>query len=90
MHLAEVIDQIDSSGLYARGIHHVHSPEVVTKAELLEILDAVYGLDLKIQSVDATTACDRSMSSVLPLSATVATKPIRRQVEEMRAFFEAD
>ncbi len=90
VHLAEVIDHIDSSGLYARGIHHIHSPDVVTKAELLEILDAVYGLDLTIQSVDAATACDRSMSSVLPLSATVATKPIRRQVEEMRAFFATD
>ena len=90
VHLAEVIDHIDSAELYAHGIHHIHSPDVVTKAELLEILDAVYGLDLTIRSVDAATACDRSMSSVLPLSATVATKPIRRQVEEMRAFFEAD
>ena len=85
-----MIDRIESDELYARGIHHVHSPDVVNKAELLEILDAVYGLDLTIRPVEAPNACDRSMSSVLPLSAAVANKPIRRQVEEMRAFFEAD
>jgi dTDP-4-dehydrorhamnose reductase len=90
VHLAEVIETIESQGLYARGVHHVHSPDVVTKAELLEILDAVYGLGLKVEQVDAPTACDRSMSSVLPLSSRVATKPIRRQVEEMRAFFATD
>lgn len=89
VHLAEVIDEIDSSGRYARGIHHIHSPDVVNKAELLEIMDTVYDLGLTIQPVDAEVACDRSMSSVLPLSAAVACKPIRRQVEEMRAFFEA-
>ena len=38
--------------------------------ELLEILDSVYGLGLTIQPVDAPTPCDRSMSSVLPLSGT--------------------
>jgi len=90
LHLAEVIDHIESKGLYARGIHHVHSPNVVNKAELLEILNDVYGLELTIRPVEAPSACDRSMSSVLPLSATVATKPIRQQVKEMRAFFEAD
>ena len=90
VHLAEIIERIESEGLYAQGIHHIHSPDAVTKAELLEILDSVYDLGLTIRAVDAATACDRSMSSVLPLSARVATKPIRRQVEEMRAFFEAD
>jgi dTDP-4-dehydrorhamnose reductase len=90
VHLAELIDRIETDGLYSRGIHNLHSPDVVNKAELLEILDRVYGLGLTIEPVDAATACDRSMASVLPLSAAIATKPIRRQVEEMRAFFEAD
>jgi len=87
VHLAEIIERIESDGLYASGIHHVHSPDTVNKAELLEILDAVYELGLTIQPVDAASGCDRSMASVLPLSATVATKSIRQQVEEMRAFF---
>ncbi len=89
VHLAELIERIDSSGLYARGIHHIHSPDIVNKAQLLEILDSVYELGLTIQPVDAPTACDRSMSSVRSLSGQIADKPIRRQVEEMRAFFEA-
>ncbi len=62
---------------------------MVTKAELLEILSEAYDLGLSIQPVDAPTACDRSMASVLPLSGKIADKPIRQQVEEMRAFFAA-
>lgn len=87
VHLAELVRRIDSEGLYAKGIHHLHSPEIVGKDELLSILNDVYALNLTIRPVDAAVACDRSMSSVRPLSTRIATKPIRRQVEEMRAFF---
>jgi dTDP-4-dehydrorhamnose reductase len=87
VHLAELIDRIEEHGLYARGIHHVHSPNTVDKAELVGILSDVYELGLEIKPVDAATACDRSMSSTKPLSAKIADKPIRQQVEEMRTFF---
>ena len=87
VHLAELIGKIEEQGLYARGIHHVHSPNTVHKAELVGILSDVYELNLTINPVDAPTACDRSMSSLKPLSGKIADKTIRQQVEEMRAFF---
>jgi dTDP-4-dehydrorhamnose reductase len=85
--LAEVIARVLDEDLYARGTFHVHSPDTVTKAELLALISEVYDLGLTVTPVAAATACDRSLASVHPLSARVSTKPIRQQLVEMRRFF---
>ncbi len=87
VHLSEIVERILHEGLYEAGIFHVHSPEIVSKCELLRLIDEVYDLRLKIQPTDAPEACDRSLASLRPLSARVATKPLRQQLEEMRRFF---
>jgi dTDP-4-dehydrorhamnose reductase len=86
--LAEVMGRILDEDLYARGTFHVHSPDTVTKAELLELISEVYDLGLKVSPVAAAAACDRSLTSVHPLSARISTKPIRQQLVEMRRFFQ--
>jgi dTDP-4-dehydrorhamnose reductase len=87
VHLAEVIHRILDGGLYRVGLFHIHSPEVVTKLELLTLIDRAYGLDLDIQPADAPTACDRSLTSRFDLSTRLCTKSLREQLEEMRQFF---
>lgn len=86
-HLSEVIRTIDEQGLFAPGVFHIHSPEVVTKFELVQLMSDVYGLDLRIKPQEAAEASDRSLASVHPLSGMVATKTIRTQLEEMKRFF---
>lgn len=87
--LAESIATILQKSLYQPGIFHVHSPNVVTKLELLQILSDAYDLKLSIKATQAAEACDRSLSSIHPLSARVCTKDIATQVREMRRFFAA-
>ncbi len=87
LYLAEVIHRIVERGLYRVGLFHVHSPEIVTKFELLTLIDQAYGLDLDIQAADAPTACDRSLASQFDLSKQLCTKSLREQLEEMRQFF---
>jgi dTDP-4-dehydrorhamnose reductase len=86
-HLSEVIRNIEEHGLYQHGIFHIHSPEVVTKFELVQLMSDVYGLDLRINPQEAAEASDRSLASVHSLSGRVATKSIRTQLEEMKQFF---
>lgn len=87
LYLAAIIEDILLRKLYQKGIFHVHSPNVVTKLELLQIFDQVYGLKLKISPAQAKEACDRSLASIYPLTREVATRPVLDQVKEMREFF---
>jgi dTDP-4-dehydrorhamnose reductase len=85
--LAAVIDGIIAARAYKRGIYHIHSPETVTKFELLSLIDEVYELGLTIEPVNAPAACDRSLTSIHDVTTRFSTKSVRRQLEEMRDFF---
>jgi len=87
LHLAEIMGDIIEKNIYQPGVFHLHSPNKVTKFELLQILNEVYELELKIKAVTAAESCDRSLASVHPLARNLATKTIAQQVQEMRKFF---
>jgi dTDP-4-dehydrorhamnose reductase len=89
LHLAEIVAQILDEQRFRKGLFHVHSPQIVTKLELLELIDAAYELKLQIQPAAAPEPCDRSLASIHRLSAEVAVKPLARQLAELRRFFSA-
>lgn len=89
VYLAEIIESIVMNDLYHEGIVHIHSPNTVTKYELVSIFNRVYELSMTINPGEAQHACDRSLSSIYPLSKQLVTKTIEEQVREMRQFFEA-
>lgn len=89
LQLAKICENILKSGLYQTGLFHVHSPEVVNKYELVALMNEIYNLNLRIQPCDAPSPCDRSMSSVFPLSKKVSTLSLGKQLQEMKDFFAA-
>jgi dTDP-4-dehydrorhamnose reductase len=88
LYLAEVIVQLIDEDRHRSGVFHVHSPDTVSKFELVQMISDVYELDLRIEPVEVEQRCDRNLGSVHPLSREVAVKPIRQQLEEMRRFFQ--
>lgn len=88
VHLAEVIEKILENEMYTEGIYHVHSPNSVSKKELLELLNEVYDLQMTVQPAEAPQFCDRTLSSITSLSTHLCTKTIQMQVYEMKDFFE--
>jgi dTDP-4-dehydrorhamnose reductase len=88
LYLAELIETILNKNLYREGVIHLHSPNIVTKYELLQIFNEVYKLSLSIKSAEASVVCDRSLSSEYELSKQIAVKNIQQQVGEMKIFFE--
>ena len=89
LQLAKLAEQILEQKMYEPAIFHVHSPDTVNKYELVSLINEIYGLNMRIQPVDAPTACDRSMTSVKPLSAKVSKTPLGKQIQEMKDFFAA-
>lgn len=87
VHFAEVIEVILVGGNFAQGVFHLHSPDSVTKCELLRLISYAYELDLSVTPVNAPSACDRTLRSRKPLSSRFCTKSIRQQLAEMRQFF---
>jgi len=85
--LAGAISRVLTERRYQPGIVHLHSPHVVTKAELLEEISAAYGLGLRVRPVPAAEACDRSLRSIHSLSAELCRERIPEQLRQMRKFF---
>lgn len=87
VYLAEIIEKIISDDLYEPGVFHLHSPRVITKYRLLRLINDVYDLRVTIRKTRATRAIDRTLTSIHELSGKLIKKNLRKQIEEMRAFF---
>ncbi len=85
--LAGTIERMESGGLYQPGIFHIHSPNRLTKYELLQQMSEVYELGLRVRPTAAAEPCDRSLASVHNLSGKLVTTTIKEQLVAMRAFF---
>jgi dTDP-4-dehydrorhamnose reductase len=88
VHLAEIIEKILDQDLYIEGIYHIHSPNSVSKKELLVLLDEVYELHLSVKPAEAPQFCDRTLSSKYSYSRLLCNKTVQMQVYEMKDFFE--
>ena len=86
LYLAELIDIIIDKGLYQPGVYHLHSPSVVSKLELLKIINRVYKLDLDFESIEHKQRIDRSLKSVYKLQ-KIVSKDIETQVKELKEFY---
>jgi dTDP-4-dehydrorhamnose reductase len=85
--LARIIAAVVDDGAYRIGRFHVHSPDVLTKDEMLRLFDDVYELGLDVIPKEAALPCDRSLRSLHPLGAAYGTPSFREQLVQMRAFF---
>ena len=87
VYLAEIIENILNSNLYQKGIFHVFSPNSVNKYELLQSINDVYNLKLKINPYKAESGINRTLNSVNDLAEKLVTKEIGHQISEMNLFF---
>lgn len=85
--VGKTILQILKSNSYKPGLYHLHSPAKVNKSELLHIFNDVYQLDLKINSVNASSTIDRTLATKYSLSKDFVQQTIKEQVSEMAEFF---
>ncbi len=84
---AEAAEKILNENLYQPGIFHLHSPDTVSKYDLLSMFSEIFDLHLVINKLETRPGCDRSLISNYDLSRKLVTKPIRSQLIELKQFF---
>lgn len=86
--LAEIIKTMLDRDIYERGVFHIFSKEFVSKYELLKMISDTNDLNLRITKVDSPEPCDRSLATIFTVNNEVSNRPIKRQLEQMRKYFE--
>ncbi len=87
VYLAEIIENIIKNNLYEKDIFHIFSPEIVSKYELLELINKIYLININVHKYSTNKKCDRSLSSVKQLCNKIVTKSLFQQISEMHNFF---
>jgi dTDP-4-dehydrorhamnose reductase len=85
LQLAKCIESIIGQGKLWIGVRHLHSPETVTKYDLVKMIDKVYDLGITINPT-MHHWCDRSLSSEYDLVRSLEIPNLEQQLEEMKAF----
>ncbi len=69
------------SNVWLKGIKHIASPNIVSKYELILIINEVFKLDIKIKKADADTRVNKTLSS--EMKDTFQILPIKDQIKEL-------
>lgn len=79
--LCLLIDKMIGDNFFWEGVKHYHSPNHISKFELLKIISDVYGLDLQIKPA-ANGVCSRILTSIY--NEYRIEKSIEQQIRELR------
>lgn len=87
LQFAKTAEVIMNSGLYEKGLFHVHSPDSLSKFELVSMINRIFGLGIKVIPEENSVFCDRTLSTVYPLNSGVSIPGIEEQLTELKSFF---
>ena len=80
---AEICEKIINQELYQVGKFHIHSPEPVTKHELVSFINNRFDLGITVNEFEAPTVVDRTLASVYQLSKELEISSIEQQIKEL-------
>ncbi len=87
LQFAKISEMIMKNGLYEKGLFHVHSPDSLSKFELVNMINNVFGLGVKVIPEENKFFCDRTLSTVYPLNGNISGLNIKEQLIELKSFF---
>lgn len=88
LYLAEIIKNILDLELYEKGIFHIYSKKVVSKYELVKMINEIYDLGIVVNKFETGSLCDHSLKSEFDLSDRLVKKDLKTQINELNLFFE--
>lgn len=59
---AKILDYMITNNIYWKGVKHINSPNIISKANLLELINKQYNLNINIHKIESNF-CDRSLKS---------------------------
>lgn len=81
---AKFVDYLIKNKQLWDGVRHIHSPDVVSKAQLLQLISETFKLDLKIEPIETEPKCDRSLCSTFKCDYQIP--PLKAQLIELKEF----
>lgn len=64
LELAKLIDSVIKTNGYWNGVQHVHSPDTVSKFELVSMINEIYGLNITINKKTTNINCHRNLATI--------------------------
>lgn len=80
---AKIIDYMIKNNIYWHGVKHIYSPNTLSKADLIELINKEYKLDININRIESNY-CDRSLTSRYPILFDIPD--LEKQIKEMYEF----
>jgi dTDP-4-dehydrorhamnose reductase len=85
LQLAKIIEQIIRENRFWVGVRHIHSPDIVSKYELANIINDTYKLNITVNNYTTSTTINKSLSSIYENDFQIP--PIKTQIEELYAHY---
>lgn len=82
---AKICDYMIENKLFWRGVKHIHSPETVSKFELVNMISEIYDLGISVVEYETPEKCDRSLKSERT-DVVIAVDPLYQQIKETKNF----
>jgi dTDP-4-dehydrorhamnose reductase len=83
LELATFLKKLVDENCYWNGVRHIYSPEIVSKYDLVNLINNVYSLNMRINKKSADVFCDRSLKSNYVCQ---INKSLNEQIKELRSF----
>lgn len=84
LELAKIIERMINEDKFWTGVRHIFSPDTLSKYEILNIVNDIYDLNMKINKKDTDIHCYRNLSTIYDNKMVVKT--IYDQILEMKEF----
>jgi len=83
---AKIIKRIIDSKMFWKGVRHIFSPDIVSKFELLTMINDIYKMGVTINKVSPEPPIDKSLVSIYNTNALFDIPSLRDQITELRDF----
>ncbi len=85
LQFAKVCETIINDNLFWQGVKHIHSPNTVTKYELVKLVSDVYNLNVDVRKSVTYEMCDRSLTTIRE-NINIDIPTIKEQLLELGEF----
>ena len=85
LEMAKIIKRIIKEDLLWSGIRHIYSPQIVSKFELVSLINNHYNLNIKVNKFDLPSKVDRSLTSIYKNNFNIQN--IDQQIKELYDFY---
>lgn len=86
LELSKIINKIIDNNLYWQGVRHIFSPTMVSKYELVTIINDVYKLNIKINKLDTELVTNKTLSTIYDENNIFKIPELKEQIIELSKY----